>query len=79
MYTQSTSKGRAVMEKSSLQTGSLSTEILPEKMQAFYALENSRSKVRSCLPDDFDPDAELAMARDEKYGCAAQHQRNLAL
>lgn len=39
-----------------------------EKMQAYKELVNTRNEAKKYLPDDFDPDAELEVARREKYG-----------
>ena len=39
-----------------------------EKMQAFKELVATRSEAKKYLPDDFNPDAELEVARKEKYG-----------
>ena len=38
------------------------------KMQAFQRLETIRDDAMKYLPDNFDPDAELELARKEKYG-----------
>ena len=35
-------------------------------MQAFQELVDTRDDVKKYLPDDFDPDAELEAARNEK-------------
>ena len=39
-----------------------------KKMQAFKELDAARAQIKMYLPDDFDPDRELAEARAEKYG-----------
>lgn len=38
-----------------------------DPMQAFHRLNTARAEIRQYLPDDFDPDKELEMARAERY------------
>ena len=39
-----------------------------EKQRAFLRLEETRKRMQKYFPDDFDPERELAEAREERYG-----------
>lgn len=39
-----------------------------KKREAFKELDAARAQIKMYLPDDFDPDKELAEARAERYG-----------
>lgn len=38
-----------------------------EKINAFHRLDAARTEIKQYLPDDFDPDKELEVARAERY------------